>query len=210
MTLTALTMLLALSPSTPPPPALPRSVAAALEAALTVPGGRIVAREYRPSGPARCAPLEASVPTAIAGSGRYAVKIAGGGCTGWAFVRIEVFAPTAVTTRKLAAGESLDGNISVSELALPPGRVPFVPAPGATAARAMPIGRLIVASDVRSAASALSAGAPVRVVVRSGLVQLEQTGRFVPCGSGRGCAVLPSGKHVEGRLEGTQLIVEAP
>jgi hypothetical protein len=63
---------------------------------------------------------------------------------------------------------------------------------------------------VRDPASALSAGGAVRVVVRSGLVVLEQTGRFVPCGAGRACAVLPSGKHVEGRLEDGRVVVEVP
>jgi hypothetical protein len=211
MTTMVLTMLLAMSttPAAHPPP-LPPAVAAALDAALAVPGGRIVAREYRASGPARCEPRQASVPNPIAGSGRYAVKVTGAGCTGWAFVHLDVFAPTAVTTRKLAAGDSLDGNTSVTEVALPPGRAAFFPTPGATASRALPAGRLVAAADVRSVTPAFAAGVPIRVVVRSGLVQLEQNGRFLPCGSSRACAVLPSGKHVEGRLEGMQLIVEAP
>jgi hypothetical protein len=210
MTTTVLTMLLALSSTPARPASLPPAVAAALDAALAVPGGRIVAREYRASGPARCEPGQASVPTPIAGSGRYAIKISGAGCTGWAFVQLDVFAPTAVTTHKLAPGDSLDGNTTVTEVALPPGRGAFFPAPGATASRVLPAGRLIAAADVRAAGPSLAAGAPVRVIVRSGLVQLEQTGRFVPCGSSRACAVLPSGKHLEGRLEGSQLIVEAP
>jgi hypothetical protein len=201
----ALALVLALAPSRAA--SVPAAVSAALDAALAVPGGRIVTHEYRAPG---CEPRDASVPVAITASGRYAVKIAGAGCKGWAQVRVEVFAPTAISTRKLAAGESLANGVTVAERAVAPGRAAFVPAAGSTAARAIPAGRLITANDVASTGPALAAGATVRVVVRSGLVQLEQSGRYVPCGAGRGCAVLPSGKHVEGHLDGNVLVVEVP
>jgi hypothetical protein len=35
-------------------------------------------------------------------------------------------------------------------------------------------------------------------------------GRLVPCSRGVACAVVPTGKHVEGRLEDGTLIVETP
>jgi len=205
----SLTLALAVLPVAISAPAVPAPVAAALTAALTVPGARVVAHDYRPS-PAGCEANDASVPAAIAASGRYAVKIAGAGCAGWATVRLDVYAPVAVTTHALAAGDSLDGAVDLSERLLIAGHPSFVPPPGAAAARALPAGRTLNRGDVKDAAAALAAGTAVRVVVRSGLVVLEQTGRFVPCGSGRACAVLPSGKHVEGRLEDGRVVVEVP
>jgi hypothetical protein len=54
------------------------------------------------------------------------------------------------------------------------------------------------------------AGTPVKIVVRVGALSVEQLGRIVPCTRDAICAVLPSGKHVEGRLEDGRLVVELP
>ena len=50
----------------------------------------------------------------------------------------------------------------------------------------------------------------MKVSVRAGTLSIAQTGRIVSCGRGRTCAVMPSGKHVEGQIVEGQLIVEAP
>jgi hypothetical protein len=39
---------------------------------------------------------------------------------------------------------------------------------------------------------------------------VTQFGRSVACGAGRSCAVLPSGKHVEGTIENDTLMVQIP
>jgi len=50
----------------------------------------------------------------------------------------------------------------------------------------------------------------VKVLVRNGALAIETVGRLVACGAGRACAVLASGKHVEGQLADGRLIVEVP
>jgi hypothetical protein len=54
------------------------------------------------------------------------------------------------------------------------------------------------------------AGTSIKIVVRAGALSVEQVGRIVPCTRDAVCAVLPSGKHVEGRVEDGRLIVELP
>jgi hypothetical protein len=51
-------------------------------------------------------------------------------------------------------------------------------------------------------------GTRVRILVRVGSLVVEEVGRLVPCSRGLACAVVPSGKHVEGRLEDGTLVVE--
>jgi hypothetical protein len=53
-------------------------------------------------------------------------------------------------------------------------------------------------------------GTRVRILVRVGSLVVEEAGRLVPCSRGLACAVVPSGKHVEGRLEDGTLLVETP
>jgi flagella basal body P-ring formation protein FlgA len=127
---------------------------------------------------------------------------------GWATVR--VFAPVMVTTRAVRAGEVLAGAAKEMEKELRPGRAPARPEEitAAKAARALSPGQLIEAAHVEHTGPA--AGLPIRVVVRSGALAITQTGRVVSCGRGRTCAVLPSGKHVEGTLANDVLEVELP
>jgi hypothetical protein len=54
-------------------------------------------------------------------------------------------------------------------------------------------------------------GALTTVGLVSGAVSIETHGRRSQCLHGRDCAVLSSGKHVEGHIdEGGRLIVEVP
>ena len=48
------------------------------------------------------------------------------------------------------------------------------------------------------------------VIVMSGPLAIEVQGRAISCGAGRTCAVLPSGRHVEGHLEEGRLLVDVP
>jgi hypothetical protein len=186
---------------------VPSEVSASLTRALVIPGARIVPLSW--SAPRHCRIRGASVPHPIDGSGRVAVKLTGEGCAGWGWARLEVRAETAVTTRAVRAGEILAPALAVVEKEIKPGRVPFVPVRGAVAVRALSTGTVVEPNDVSG--SAVVAGDPVKIVVVAGVLAVETQGRRTTCGRGRACAVLPSGKHVEGEMdEGGRLIVEVP
>jgi flagella basal body P-ring formation protein FlgA len=186
---------------------LPREVSESLARALAIPGARIVPLSW--SAPANCRIRNASLAHAIDGSGRVAVKFSGRGCTGWGWVRLEVWAETAVTTRAVRAGEALTDSFALIEQEVRPGRVPYVPPQGAVAVRGLSSGTTINAADVSR--SAVVAGDPVKILVVSGVLAVEAQGRRIPCGQSRACAVLSSGKHLEGHMDdGGRLIVEVP
>jgi len=186
---------------------LPREVSESLTHALTIPGARIVPLTW--SAPVNCRIRNASVAHAIDGSGRVAVKFSGRGCTGWGWVQLEVWAETAVTTRAVRAGESLASSFAMIEQEVRPGRMPYTPSDGAVAVRGLPSGTTIHASDVSR--STVVAGDPVKILVVSGVLAVEAQGRRIPCGQSHACAVLSSGKHLEGQMDDHgRLIVEVP
>jgi flagella basal body P-ring formation protein FlgA len=186
---------------------LPREVSESLTHALAIPGARIVPITW--SAPANCRIQNASVAHAIDGSGRVAVKFSGRGCSGWGWVHLEVWAETAVTTRAVRVGEVLDSSFAMIDQEVRPGHMPFVPPDGTVAVRVLPAGTAICAADVST--SAVVAGDPVKIVVAAGAVAIETQGRRVACARSRTCAVLSTGKHVEGRMDDSgRLIVEVP
>jgi hypothetical protein len=187
---------------------LPAPVSAAVAGALAVSGARVVATSYSASLPRACEPTSATVTRPIEGSGRYAVKLAGSGCVGWGWVRLELWAPVPVTTRQVREGEALAGAVTLVERQITTGHGPPVLAPSAVAARPLLRGQAVTAQQVRQGGS--GAGEAVKVVVRAGGVEVATAGRMVGCGRGRTCAVLASGKHVEGQLADGILLVEAP
>jgi hypothetical protein len=67
-----------------------------------------------------------------------------------------------------------------------------------------------VIESVHVAGANLPPGEPLKVIVMTGALAVEMQGRAVPCGAGRTCVVLPSGRHMEGRLENGHLLVEVP
>jgi hypothetical protein len=204
----SLLALLAASASAPAAGAiLPSEVSETLTRSLTIPGGRIVPLAWSTSD--NCRIRTASIPRAIQGSGRIAVKFAGTNCTGWGWVRLEVWAETAVTTRAIRAGESMATAIALVEKEMKPGHMPFIPPDGSVAARMLPAGTSVSQGDVSR--SAVVAGDRVKIVVMSGILAIETQGRRVACPANRACAVLPSGKRVEGHMDDTgRLIVEVP
>ena len=146
---------------------------------------------------------------AIDGSGRVAVKFSGRDCSGWGWVHLEVWAETAVTTRVVRAGEALASSFTMVEQEVRSGRTPFVPPADAVAVRGLPAGTAIRAADVSR--SAVVAGDPIKILVVSGVLAVEAQGRRIPCGPSRACAVLSSGKHLEGRMDDRgRMIVELP
>ena len=189
---------------------VPPPVAAALESALVVPGGRMTVRSFKPTAAAgaTCNVREASLERPIEGSGRFPVKVSGRGCTGWAWAEVKVYAAVLVTTRPVRAGDSLEGAVAEEERELrPPLREVATDVKGSRASRALGRGQIVDRSHLEAAGAA--PGSTIKIVVRTGALQVVQTGRVVPCGRGRTCAVVPSGKHVEGEIVDGRLIVEA-
>jgi hypothetical protein len=204
-------LLLALLAASPAQPTagepLPGEVRESLARALVVPGARLVPVRF--TAPATCRVSSASVARPIDGSGRVAVKIAGRGCSGWAWAEVQVWAETSVTTRVVRAGDPLGPASTVVEREIRSGQVPFVVGADAVASRTLPLGNVIQPGDVSR--SSVTLGDQVKVVFLSGTVAIETQGRRSGCLRGRDCAILSSGRHVEGHLdEAGRLIVEVP
>lgn len=191
----------------------PASVTEALQGALQIAGARVEVMSWRTTGsPASasggCTPKTASVNRPIAASGRYAVKLAGAGCEGWGWATVRVFSAGFVTTKVVRAGDSLSGAVREVEQEVRGARVPAVVTEGAKAARPLHAGQMVEAVHLDDGRP--SSGAAIKVAIRSGALSVTQFGRAVPCGAGRTCAVLPSGKHVEGTMNKDTLVVEIP
>jgi hypothetical protein len=186
---------------------LPGEVSESLARALVVPGARIVPLRF--TGPAGCHVASATVPRPIDGSGRVAVKVSGRGCSGWAWVELQVWAETSITTRLVRAGEMLGAASRLVEREIRSGSVPFIAPADAVASRTLPMGIAIQPGDVSRTSVAL--GDSVKVIFVAGAVAIETQGRRSNCLRGRDCAILPSGRHVEGHIDETgRLIVEVP
>lgn len=159
--------------------------------------------------------IETSRP--IEGSGRVAVKLTGARpdgatCDVWAWARVKVFAKVPITRRAVRAGDALEPVAQAEEREIKPGHLPAiwdaVTAAGAVADRSLGAGQLIEADCVR--APGLRAGETVKILIVSGALTIEQIGHALPCTRGRSCAVLPSGKRVEGTLVDGRLMVQMP
>jgi hypothetical protein len=207
------TLSLALGAAAPPPPAPadategpPPVVVQAVTEALAVPGARALIRAYQPAG--ACPAAEARLERPIEGSGRFAVRLRGPSCQGWAWVKVEVRAPVSVTTRTVDRGEPLDQAVAVEEREVRTSRAPARVAAGARASRRLARGQIVEASHVVAPGAAV--GAAVKVIVKVGAIEVGQSGRIVSCAGGRTCAVLPSGKHVTGDLIDGALVVDGP
>lgn len=185
----------------------------AIAAALAVPEAtvRVVASTVRvPDG---CRPVQGQVDRPITASGGLTMKLQGQqrrgtACEGWARVVVSVTAPVMITTRVIRAGEPLDSATTVAWREITPGLRPAAPASGGIAARTLMANQVLDVNSVR--ANRGTSGGQVKVTVRAGALTVEQTGRLIQCGGGRTCAVLPSGKHVEGFMENDRLVVMSP
>jgi flagella basal body P-ring formation protein FlgA len=186
----------------------------ALARALGAPGARIdsAIQDAGSSRASSCRATEAELPQPIQASGRVAVKISGRSprgqrCEEWIWTRVRVVAPVAVTTRALKAGEALDGAVATEERELRAGHPAAALGPASLAGRALSAGQMLEAAFV--AEPTLRPGETVKVLVVSGALTIEQSGRAVPCVRGRSCATLPSGKQVEGDLVDGRLVVQS-
>jgi hypothetical protein len=192
------------------------AVQAALAAAVTIPGARadLVALD-RPAND--CVTTDPAVRVEIArpidGSGRFAVKLIGTRARGmtcevWAWARIRVFAQVPVARRAIRAGETLASATRTEEREIRPGHVPALLTAASTADRTLGMGQMIEADAV--ATPGLRAGESVKILIISGSLAIEQIGHAVPCTRGHNCAVLPSGKRIEGTLVDGRLMVQLP
>lgn len=189
---------------------------AALAAAVTVAGARVdVVALDRPAGDCLTTGpgtrMEAARP--IDGSGRVALKLLGtraegNACEVWAWARVRVFAPVAVAARAIRAGENIGQAVRTEEREIKPGHVPALVNAGSTADRAVGAGQMIEATSVRAAGP--RPGESVKILIVAGALAVEQTGRAISCGRDTTCAVLPSGKHVEGTFAEGRLLVRLP
>ena len=184
----------------------PAPVVDALQSALTLPGARVDVVSWKIPGNGPCNLASASLDRPVAGSGRYALRLEGAGCGAWGWATVRVFAPGYVTTRPVRAGEPLEDAVKAVDQEIRGGRSPVMVTASSKASRAINIGQLVEAAHVE--VTGPSVGSPIKVLVRTGSLVIEQTGRAVSCGRGRVCAILPSGKHVEGTLEGDVLVLE--
>ncbi len=189
-------------------PAPPGAVSAAVRGALALPSARAEVREVRGALPAGCALRAAEVARPITASGRAAVRLlgAGSGCEAWAWADVEVIAPVLVTTRALAAGSPIAGATAIEERPIAAGR-PYLDAPpeDAVTSRPLPAGAPLDAGSLRIGPSP---GEPVKVLFRTGALEVESSGRSVACHRGLACAVLPSGKRVEGAWHGGRIVLD--
>jgi flagella basal body P-ring formation protein FlgA len=200
--------------------ALMETVGRALTAAATVPGARVeVESVERPR--AACAvgvPARVEVSNPVEGSARAAIKLVAASrragappCEAWSWVRFRLLARVPVATRTIRAGDALADATRLEEREIKPGHVPAgaaVVGGTATADRALVAGQVVEADALRAAGP--RAGEPVKVVLIAGTMAIEQMGRAVSCARNHNCAVLASGKHVDGTFVDGRLLVEMP
>lgn len=200
--------------------ALLAMVGEALAAAATVPGARVeVDSVERPR--AACAvgiPAHVEVSNPVEGSARAAIKLVaasrrGGAapCESWSWVRFRLLARVPVAIRSIRAGDALGNATRLDEREIKVGHVPAdaaVVGGAATADRALVAGQMVEADALRAAGP--RAGEPVKIVLIAGAMAIEQMGRAVSCARNHNCAVLPSGKHVDGTFVDGRLLVEMP
>jgi hypothetical protein len=187
---------------------LPAHVQAAVDSGLAVSGARVVPVSYDLPKGRPCDASSATLNRPIDGSGKFAVKLTGKGCSAWAWLKVDVWAQVPVTTRLVREGERLDDAVTFVERQITAGRAPVSLTPESVASHPLARGQAVMPNDVKRTSG--NAGEAVKVLVQSGALAVETSGRLVNCGRDRTCAVLASGKHVEGRLADGRLVVEIP
>jgi flagella basal body P-ring formation protein FlgA len=126
-------------------------------------------------------------------------------CTGWLWADVRVMGPTPVARRAIRAGEPVSpGAVRLEDREIRAGQAPAVIGADVVADRLIAAGQVIEPSAVRAAGP--RNGEALKVVLVSGGLQIEQLGHALACGRAQ-CAVLPSGKHVEGTLVEGRLMV---
>jgi hypothetical protein len=185
----------------------------ALDAALAIAGARVELVALGPASPRGCAPSDAEAPRPVNASGKVALRLAGidaqgERCEAWAWATVRVQAPALVVQHAVAAGEPLAPAVGLADREVLPGRTPLASLPeGAVADRALPQGVTLLLEHLRVGPRP---GEPLVVVVRTSGLEITQQGKALPCRRGRACALLPSGRRVEGALASGRLVLESP
>lgn len=199
--------LLGVSGATPP-----AAVVEALHAAAPRFADRVAILSYRAELPSACKVDGAEVVGGLVGSGQASVRLqgtqAGLACEGWATVQLRLFGHLWVTRQPIAAGAPVAEAVGRIEREIVPGLQPAELSGGEIAAQALAAGRLLEAGLVRRPGP--TPGARVSVVLQWGGLKIQEAGSLVSCPGDLSCARLPSGKQVQGVLNGSQLLVESP
>jgi hypothetical protein len=193
-------------------PAAPPFVTDVIRHAVPQPEARVIVLRYAPNAPAGCAVSSAIALTVPSGSGDATLKLmghdaSGAPCEGWARVHASISVPAFLTTTAVAAGSPLAGATSIVDRPWRPAvhLITELP-PGAVAAEALPAGTPVEVHHLRHEGPAPGEAVTVELVM--GDITIEQSATLAPCSPGRDCALLPSGKRVEGQLQGDRLRVE--
>jgi hypothetical protein len=152
------------------------------------------------------------IPHPIEGSSRVAVKVTAASgpdrraeCVVWLWADVRVMGTAPVTRYAVRAGERLSGaaiRLEVREIRL--GHPPAALDETSVADRFLGAGQMVEPSAARAAGP--RNGDAVKVVLVAGALVVEENGHALACGRAQ-CAVLPSGKHVEGILVDGRLMV---
>jgi len=186
---------------------------AAVVPALGLPGARAEVLAVEGSPPAGCEISRAEVKTPVTASGRVVVHVVGsapGGeaCAAWTWAVVRVTAPALVTSRPVAVGEPLADAVRSVEREVMAGQPPLAALPeGAQARYALPAGAALGQSSMSIGPPP---GKPVTVILRAGALSVEQLGTAVGCRWGRACALLSSGRRVEGAWHGGRIELDTP
>lgn len=196
---------------TAPSASVAPAVAEALDRAIAIPGARLEIRSFRAGGSCTAEAAEVSQP--ISASGRVAVRLRGltnsGPCEAWAWADVRLFAKAFVATHAIREGESLQARTRTAEIEVRSVSAPVVSIPdGAVAASPIAAGSAVEARHLRNQ-NELRPGSAVEVDVVASGIRISQRGRAVPCVPGRACAVLPSGRRVEGNLVAGRIVLES-
>jgi hypothetical protein len=166
---------------------------------------------------ARCAPVALAAAAPVVGSGRVTLRVEGitkdgTSCGGFLSARVRVLVPQALLSRDVKKGELIAESIDtpLREAKGTFGFHSFVPGKNARAARDLKKGHVLQRTD---AAVGPPAGTAVSVIVRSGSLELTESGRTAACPANVNddavCAVLRGGRRVAGNLDDRgDLIVE--
>jgi hypothetical protein len=212
--LTTLALTIALASTIPTVSAdIPAPVLAAVQGSLALPNAHVEVVDVAGALAPDCKLGSAELPASIAASGRVPVHLVGAGASGircerWVWVRVRVSAPSLVTTRDVPEGAPLGGAVATAEREVLPGHQPLSKLPeGASAGRPLASGTPIEAAFVRVGPPP---GDPVTILLRSGALAVEQRGRAMACRQGRVCALLPSGRRVEGDWHDGRIELDMP
>lgn len=189
----------------------PKIVKDALDRALVVENARAELLSVKADAKSTCRFEKAEAQSPVAGSGRIAIKLEGrlsGGnaCRDVAWANVSVLAKVMVAKEAIRPGELVKEHVMEVEREIHTGEIPLAALPDSSVAGvAVSRGTIIESRHLRRGPSP---GESLPVRAKAGAIVVEQAGRAIPCGRNKTCAILPSGRRVEGMLVNGRLEVE--